>query len=160
MTGTLLHALQRNPAATREDLAAHLDATPAEIDAQLAELQAEGILLGYQAMLNTDRCEEREVTATIEVRIRPERGGGFDRIAHRIAKFEQVLSCYLMSGGYDLLVVVRGDNLREVSRFVAERLSTMEGVLSTSTHFRLKIYKENGMLLAGDDDPDRLAVSP
>jgi len=100
------------------------------------------------------------VEAVIEVRITPERAAGFDRLAHRIAKFDQVQSCYLMSGGYDLLVVVRGDNLQEVARFVAEKLGTIKGVISTATHFRLKAYKENGVLLFHEAKPQRLAVSP
>ncbi len=81
-------------------------------------------------------------------------------MALRIARFEQVTSCYLASGGYDLMVVVEGSDLREVARFVSERLSTMDGVLSTATHFRLKTYKENGFLIEGADEPERLAVSP
>ena len=100
------------------------------------------------------------MTAVIEVKITPERGGGFDRLAQRIARFDEVESCYLMSGGYDLLVVVTGESLRQVASFVAERLSTVEGVLSTATHFRLKCYKENGTLLAREEEPNRLVVSP
>lgn len=100
------------------------------------------------------------MTAVIEVKITPERGGGFDRLADRIAKFEQVESCYLMSGGYDLLVVVGGSNLQEVASFIAEKLSTIKGVISTATHFRLKAYKENGILLHRDPAPQRLAIAP
>ena len=96
----------------------------------------------------------------IEVKLTPERDGGFDRLAARIAKFDQVLSCYLMSGSYDLLLVVEGEDLMEVARFVSEKLSTMEGVLSTATHFRLKTYKENGFAFGGDEDPERLPVAP
>jgi DNA-binding Lrp family transcriptional regulator len=96
----------------------------------------------------------------IEVKITPEREGGFDRIASRIAKFEEVQTCYLMSGGYDLLVVVEAESLRGVASFVAEKLSTIDAVQSTSTHFRLKTYKENGAFHHFEQTPDRLSVSP
>ncbi len=96
----------------------------------------------------------------IEVKLAPERGGGFDRLATRIARFDQVVSCYLMSGSYDLLLVVEGKDLVEVATFVTEKLSTMEGVLSTATHFRLKTYKENGFVFGADEDPERLPVAP
>jgi DNA-binding Lrp family transcriptional regulator len=100
------------------------------------------------------------VRAFIEVKVTPERGGGFDRLALRIARFDQVVSCYLASGGYDLMVVVEGTDLREVARFVSERLSTLDGVLSTATHFQLKTYKQNGFLFEGEAGVERLAVSP
>src|SRR4029077_6069993 len=96
----------------------------------------------------------------IEVKITPERGGGFDRLASRIARFQEVESCYLMSGGYDLLVMVRGANLQEVASFIAEKLSTIKGVISTATHFRLKAYKENGVSLNQAAKSERLPGSP
>jgi DNA-binding Lrp family transcriptional regulator len=94
------------------------------------------------------------------VKITPEREGGFDRIAQRIAKYDEVRSCYLMSGGYDLLVIVEGEDLREVARFVSEKLATIQGVLSTGTHFMLKPYKEQGVLMHKERNEERLAVSP
>jgi DNA-binding Lrp family transcriptional regulator len=94
------------------------------------------------------------------VKITPERGGGFDRLATRIAKFSEVQSCYLMSGGYDLLVVVEGDTLQDVASFISEKLSTIKGVISTATRFRLKAYKENGVALYREERPKRLAVAP
>jgi DNA-binding Lrp family transcriptional regulator len=96
----------------------------------------------------------------IEVKITPERGGGFDRLAERIAKYSEVHSCYLMSGGYDLLVLVEGRNLREVASFVSEKLATIQGVISTATHFMLKAYKEHGILMRGEQNEERLAVTP
>ena len=98
--------------------------------------------------------------AVIEVKVTPERGGGFNRFAERIARFDEVESCYLMSGGYDLLVFVRGGSLQKVAAFVSEKLSTVEGVLSTSTHFMLKTYKEQGVLMGHAQAEERLAVSP
>ncbi len=100
------------------------------------------------------------IRAVIEVKIAPERGGGFDRLAERIAKHAEVNSCYLMSGGYDLLVVVEGKTLREVAAFVSEKLATIQGVLSTATHFMLKPYKEQGVLMAREQHEERLAVAP
>ncbi|MEM9016486.1 MAG: Lrp/AsnC ligand binding domain-containing protein, partial [Verrucomicrobiota bacterium] len=96
----------------------------------------------------------------IEVKLTPERDGGFDRLARRIAKFDQVSSCYLMSGSYDLAVIVEGDDLREVARFVSEKLSSLDGVLSTATHFQLKIYKQSGFLASDSHEDERLPVTP
>lgn len=157
---TLLRLLQQDAAASREDLARQLNLPLEEVNRRIAELEKSGVIRGYQAIVDRERLDKNTVTALIEVRITPERGGGFDRIAERIAKFDQVVSCYLMSGGYDLMVVVQGGSLREVASFVSEKLSTIESVMSTATHFRLKTYKENGALLVGDTPDDRLAVSP
>ena len=107
-----------------------------------------------------DKTDEDSVTAVIEVKITPERGGGFDRLAARIAQFDEVKSCYLMSGGYDLLVLAEGRTLQSIAAFIAEKLSTIQGVISTATHFRLKVYKENGALLSREKSEPRLAVSP
>ena len=100
------------------------------------------------------------MTAVVEVKITPERGGGFDRLANRIARFAEVQSCYLMSGGYDLLVVLEGRNLQEIAAFISEKLSTIKGVISTATRFRLKTYKENGVSLLREEKAQRLAVTP
>jgi DNA-binding Lrp family transcriptional regulator len=100
------------------------------------------------------------VRAVIEVKITPERGGGFDRLAERIAKYDEVVSCTLMSGAYDLLVVVEGSDLREVAQFVSEKLATVQGVVSTATHFMLKPYKEQGILMVPEKNQERLAITP
>ena len=132
-----------------------------EIEAEIARLQAEEILLGWRPVLNPERVQEDVVRAVIEVKISPERDGGFDRLATRIARFHAVESCYLMSGGYDLLVFAVGKDLREVASFVSERLASVEGVLSTATHFRLRAYKEQGhLLLSPGEGSDKPAVSP
>jgi DNA-binding Lrp family transcriptional regulator len=156
----LLKILKTNAQTPVAEMARELDLTEAEVSARILALEQEGLILGYQAVLDPEKTSNGDVTALIEVKIAPERGGGFDRLASRIAKFEEVQSCYLMSGGYDLLVVVEGGNLREVARFVAEKLSTIKGVLSTATHFRLKAYKENGALLHRPAKAARLAVAP
>jgi DNA-binding Lrp family transcriptional regulator len=157
---TLLRLLQQDATVSREDLARQLNLSLEEVQARIAALEKDGVLRGYQAIVDRERLDQNTVTAFIEVRITPERGGGFDRTAQRIAKFDQVVSCYLISGGYDLLVVVQGGSLREVASFVSEKLSTIESVISTATHFRLKAYKENGALLTNEAPEERLPVSP
>src|SRR5579859_3734239 len=138
-----------------------LQMSEADVERQLAELKQQGVLLGFRPVLNLANEETGVVRAVIEVRITPERGGGFNRLAERISRFDEVESCYLMSGGYDLLVFVNGSSLQKVAGFVTEKLSTLEGVLSTATHFLLRTYKEQGFLLdvkAGEND--RLKVTP
>ena len=137
-----------------------LNLPESEVAASIKKYEAEHIILGYRAILNEEKLGLDAVRAVIEVKITPERGGGFDRLAERIAKYSEVQSCYLMSGGYDLLVVVQGNNLREVATFVSEKLATIQGVISTDTHFMLKPYKEQGVLMKGEANEERLAVSP
>ena len=138
-----------------------LGLSKSEIEAELSRLQADQILLGWRPVLNPERAQEETVRAVIEVKISPERDGGFDRLASRISHFDSVESCYLMSGAYDLLVFAVGNDLREVATFVSERLTSIEGVLSTATHFMLRAYKEQGhLLLAPGDGSDKPAVSP
>ena len=156
----LLTLLQHDALASRADLAAQLDLSPEEVARRIAAYEAEGVILGYQTIIDSEKLGDQFVTAVIEVKVTPERDGGFDRLAHRVSKFSQVTSCYLMSGGYDLLVFIEGKSLREVATFVSEKLSTLEGVISTATRFRLKAYKENGVLLARPEGTARLAVSP
>lgn len=157
---TLLKLLRRSGRYSDAELAERASLSEDEVRKQLAAWEADGTVLGYQAVVDPAQTEHAAVAGYIEVKLTPEREGGFDRLASRIAKFDQVVSCYLMSGGYDLLLVVEGKDLMEVARFVSEKLSTMEGVLSSATHFRLKTYKENGFAFAGDDDPERLPVAP
>ncbi len=157
---SLLDLLEHNPMMPREDVGRLLDLSVDEVNARVAELEADGVIVGYQTVINRDKWSPDLVTSMIEVKITPERDGGFDRIASRIAKFEEVQSCYLMSGGYDLLIQVQAGNLREVADFVARKLSTIEGVLSTATRFRLKTYKENGTFHHQEPTAERLPVSP
>ncbi|MES2569136.1 MAG: Lrp/AsnC family transcriptional regulator [Verrucomicrobiota bacterium] len=157
---SLISLLRQNARAPIADLAKALNRSEEAVAAQILELERGGIILGYQVVVTPDQAEERAVTACIEVKITPERDGGFDRLATRIAKFSEVTSCYLMSGGYDLLVVVQGDTLQDVALFISEKLSTIKGVISTATHFRLKAYKENGVALYREEARQRLAVTP
>ena len=156
----MLEVLRREGRQSLASLAERYSLPEAEVRAKVAAWEAEGLILGYQAVIDTTKAEEAGVSAFIEVKLTPEGGGGFDRLATRIAKFDQVVSCYLASGGYDLMVLVQGDDLMSVARFVSEKLSSMEGVLSTATHFRLKTYKESGFLFGGSGEGERLPVSP
>ncbi|HVW21650.1 MAG TPA: Lrp/AsnC family transcriptional regulator [Opitutaceae bacterium] len=133
----------------------------AEIERHLEQLRQDKVFLGWRAVLDLSREASAAVRAVIEVKITPERGGGFNRLADRISRFDEVESCYLMSGGYDLLIFVAGPSLQKVASFVSERLSTIEGVLSTSTHFMLRSYKEGGYLIGAPAEPTgRLKVAP
>ncbi len=156
----IIDLLQQNALMPRADMARLLDLNEEDLNQAIARLENEGVILGYQAIVNREKWDSEKVTAVIEVKITPERDGGFDRIASRIAKFEEVQSCYLMSGGYDLLIIVEADNLRRAAAFVAEKLSTIDAVQATATHFRLKTYKENGAFHQMESAPERLAVSP
>jgi len=148
----------------------------AEIQTQLAELKKQGVFLGWRPVLDLARASALvsassgatgsagvapEVRAVIEVRLTPERGGGFNRLAKRISLFEEVESCYLMSGGYDLLVFVKGESMQKVAGFVSEKLSMIAGVLSTATHFQLRCYKDQGVILDPErGEAERLSVAP
>ncbi len=157
---TLLKLLRDDASLKPVQLAAMLNLTEAEVTTKIKALEADGIILGYRTVLNQEKVGDDVVRAVIEVKITPERGGGFDRLAERIAKYDEVKTCYLMSGGYDLLVVLEGNNLRSLATFVAEKLSTLQGVISTSTHFMLKTYKEQGVLMGHTQTEERLAVTP
>ena len=156
----LLRLVRDDASLSPTQLAALLGIPEAEVTGKLKAYEQDRVILGYRALLNEEKLGRDIVRAAIEVKVTPERGGGFDRLANRVAKYSEVESCYLMSGGYDLLVVVVGTNLREVASFVSEKLSTIQGVISTSTHFILKPYKEQGVLVAGTATDERLPVTP
>ena len=158
---SLIELLQKNARCGDKELAELLGTSVEDIQSRVGELENNGVILGYTAVVDPEHVEGgKRVSAVIEVKITPERGGGFDVLAARIAKFDQVESCVLMSGGYDLSVVVSGDSLHDVARFVAEKLSTLQGVISTATHFHLKTYKRDGFLAKSDGGGERLAVAP
>jgi DNA-binding Lrp family transcriptional regulator len=156
----LLHLLCRKARLSHQELGELLAMPPQAVAERIGVWEKDGTILGYHAVIDPEIIGDTSVSAFIEVKITPERGGGFDRLAMRLSRFEQVVSCYLASGGYDLMVVVEGADLREVARFVSEKLSTLDGVISTATHFRLKTYKENGFLFEHETTTERLAVSP
>lgn len=156
----LVDLLQREARLTTSEIADRLGRSEEEVAGMMKKLEGSGALLGYHAVVDKDQFDYVPVSALIEVKLTPERDGGFDRMARRIAKFDQVTSCYLMSGGYDLAVLVEGPSLRDVAQFVSEKLSTLEGVLSTATHFQLKVYKQSGFLAADTHEDERLPVTP
>ena len=142
-------------------LAEILGCEPAAVEQALQTLKEERKLLGWRPILHPHLNGEHEVRALIEIKLTPERQGGFDRLAERISRFDDVESCYLMSGNCDLTVIVKGQNLQAIAAFVSEKLATIEGVISTGTHFLLRVYKEQGYdLKESFDNPDKLAVSP
>ena len=156
----ILRLLGENGRLTAEEIAERIDAAAAEVENEIRILERENIIIGYQAIFNEGELPETAVKAIIEVKVKPEREGGFDKIARRISRFPQVSSLYLMSGAYDLQAEVTGRTLNEVAYFVSSKLSTIDGVLSTSTHFLLKKYKEGGKLMQEEDDHERLQVTP
>jgi DNA-binding Lrp family transcriptional regulator len=156
----LLKILQTNACAPRADIARQLGVSVTEVEQKIADYEKRGVIRGYQAVLNEDALNLDTVTAVIEVKVTPERGGGFNRIADRLSRFPEVRSAYLMSGTYDLLLFVEGRNLREVASFVSAKLATIDGVLSTSTHFMLKTYKRLGVLMDSSHEDERLTISP
>ncbi len=157
----LLDLLKQNARETDATFAMMLNTTVDDVRARIAALEASGVIRAYQAVINTDIiADHNDVCAVIELRIRPEREGGFDRIAQRIGGFPQVVSIFLMSGGFDLLLFVTGRNLQEVAGFVSGKLAPIDGVLSTATHFMLKTYKDQGVLMTGEEHDQRLPICP
>ncbi|MFD1178488.1 Lrp/AsnC family transcriptional regulator [Paenibacillus puldeungensis] len=141
-------------------LATLLGVTPEEVAEAIAELEQDHVIVKYATVINSSKLDDEKVTALIEVQITPERGRGFEAIAERVYLFPQVKSVYLMSGAYDLLVEVEGRNLKEVASFVSDKLSTLESVLSTKTHFILKKYKQDGVIFEDPEEDRRLMISP
>lgn len=142
----LLQLLESDCTLTPEQLASMAGMTVEEVKAAVKEFEAEKLILGYQAVVDWDRTQRENVTALIEVKVTPQRGEGFDRIAERIYQYDEVESVYLMSGAYDLTVIISGRTLKEVAQFVGERLSTLEDVTGTATHFILHKYKEKHLI--------------
>ncbi len=157
----ILEILEKNALVTPEEIAKMLKKKPDEIKKAVKKYEKEGVILKYKAVINRDliKAEESRVRALIQVNIAPQKDVGFDKIAERIYSFPEVTSCYLISGTYDLLVIVEGKNLHQVSQFVAEKLSCLENVRGTTTHFLLKKYKEDGIILKQKEENKRIAIS-
>ena len=156
----LLEVLEKNSRISVKDLAVMLQEDEGEIAARRTQLEKSKIIFGYHTMINWDKAHIDRVTALIEVRVTPQRGEGFDTIAQRIYQFEEVTAVYLMSGAFDLTVIVEGKTMKEVALFVAQRLAPIDQVLSTSTHFILKRYKDHGIVLEDHEKDERMIVSP
>lgn len=156
----ILKSIDKNAKLSAKDLAIMLGAGEEDIVTAIAEMEADSIICGYPALINWDKTSRERVTALIEVKVTPQRGQGFDRIAERIYRFDEVESVYLMSGGFDLTVIIEGRSMREVASFVSGKLAPMEAVLSTATHFVLKKYKEHGIPLVNEIEEERMLVTP
>lgn len=154
----LLKLLDTNARLTNAQLAAMLNTTEEEVVHQLNDLEQAGVVRAYKALIDWERTDRAYVTAVIELRVTPKRDLGFEGIAEQVMRFDEVESVYLMSGGYDLLVTVTGRTFKEVSMFVAKRLSTLDSVLSTATHFVLRRYKESGVMFLGEQKDERGAL--
>ena len=154
----ILEILEKNARATDEEIAVMLNKSVEEVRAAIKKYEDEGVILGYTSMINWEKTSKESVIALIEVKVTPQRGQGFDKVAERIYKFPEVKACYLMSGGFDLTVIVEGKTMKEVALFVAEKLSPLDSVLSTSTHFVLKKYKDKGVIFEEDYKDGREAV--
>ncbi len=156
----ILEILGNDARIPQERIALMTGRTQEQVTAAIERLEREKIIVNYPATINWDMVNRDEVEALIEVRVTPQRGEGFDAIAEHIYRFEEVSSVYLMSGAYDLMVLIRGHTMKQLALFVAEKLSTLEHVNSTATHFVLKKYKHNGVILDGARADERLVVSP
>ena len=147
MREQILAMIERNSKIDLKELAIMLGTSEEIIANEIAQMEKEQVICGYHTLIDWEKTSAEKVTALIEVRVTPQRGQGFDTIAERIYNYPEVQSVYLISGAYDLLVILQGKTLREVSSFVSDKLSTLDTVLSTATHFILKQYKENGTIL-------------
>lgn len=160
MREELLAIIEKNSRMGLKELAILLGVEEVQVANELAAMEAEGIICGYHTLIDWEKTSKDKVTALIEVRVTPQRGQGFDKIAERIYKYPEVHAVYLISGGYDLLVSLEGKTLREVSSFVSDKLSTLDTVISTATHFILKKYKDHGTILEKKYEDTREKVTP
>lgn len=158
MRNEILELVEKNGRLSAAEIAVMLATDAATVEGMLATLEAEGVILGYSAVIDWEKTERESVTAYIEVKVTPQRGQGFDKVAERIYQYPQVRSCNLMSGGYDLFVAVEGRTMKEVALFVSEKLAPIEFVLSTSTHFVLRKYKDKGTIFVSPQKDEREVV--
>ncbi|HBF38532.1 MAG TPA: AsnC family transcriptional regulator [Firmicutes bacterium] len=156
----ILELLEHNDRLTPAEIAVMLGMREEDVKAKIAEMEAEKVILNYRAMVNWERAGVEKVDALIEVKVIPQRDVGFDEIAERIYRFSEVTSVFLMSGAYDLMVLVEGTTMKEVALFVSQKLATIQNVQSTATHFVLKKYKLEGVIMDGKEEVERLVVTP
>ncbi len=160
MREELLMVIEKNSRIDLRELAVILGVEEIDVVNELATMEKEGIICGYHTLIDWEKTNIDKVTALIEVRVTPQRGHGFDSIAERIYKYPEVHATYLISGGYDLLVILEGKTLKEISNFVSDKLSTQESILSTATHFILKKYKDHGTILEKKHFDERMVITP
>ena len=160
MREKILAVIEKNSRIDIRDLAILLGENEAAVANEIAEMEKEHIICGYHTLINWDNTSDEKVVALIEVKVTPQRGMGFDKIAERIYQYNEVNAVYLMSGAYDFTVFIEGRTMREVALFVSEKLSTLESVLSTATHFVLKKYKDHGTIIAETVQDERMLITP
>lgn len=157
----LLHILEENSDLSIDTLASMLNMPVESVEQMIAELKQKNVIVKYMALVNWDKLEENDhVTAVIDVKVTPKRDVGFDEVAERIYRFPEVKSVYLMSGAYDLSVTIEARTMKEIAQFVSDKLSTLDSVISTTTHFMLKRYKHDGVVLTDGEDDKRMVVTP
>ena len=160
MRDELLAIVEKNSRIDTKELAVLLGVQEIDIINELQKLQEDGIICGFHTLINWEKTDIEKVTALIEVRVTPQRGQGFDTIAERIYKYPEVRAVYLISGGFDLLVILEEKTLKEIANFVSDKLSTIDSVLSTATHFILKKYKDHGIMLSEKYEDKREVITP
>lgn len=154
----ILEILEKNARCSHADIAAMTGRTETEVQNAIAAYEKDHTIAGYTTLVNWDKTDGEQVTALIEVKVTPQRDRGFDKVAERIYSYPEVKACYLMSGGFDLSVVIEGRSMKEVALFVAEKLAPIEAVTSTATHFVLKKYKDHGFVFGPGPEDDREQV--
>ncbi len=159
MSRTVLQLLRTEGRMAADEIAERLGISREEAASEVKRLHDERVILGYRTVINPEKTGDDSVLAIIEVKVSPQRDVGFDAIARRIYRFPEVRTCYLISGAYDLLLLVEGESLRQVASFVAEKLATLDHVHSTTTHFLLRKYKEDGVFIHEEDESERLIIS-
>ena len=160
MRNEILRMLENNSRIDLHDLAIMLGTDDSVVMQEIEKMENEGVICGYPTLINWDKTDTEKVTALIEVSVVPQRGQGFEKLAERICNYPEVKSIYLMSGAFDFVVFLEGKTLKEVSMFVSTKLSTLEAVSGTATHFVLKKYKDHGMILMEKDESNRMKVTP
>lgn len=160
MNEELLSIIEKNSKIGLKDLAVMLNLSEETVLNELETLEKEGVICGYHTLIDWEKTSIEKVTALIEVRVTPQRGQGFDKIAERIYNYPEVRAVYLISGGFDLLVILEEKSLREISNFVSDKLSTLDNVLSTATHFILKKYKDHGTVFVKKHEDEREIITP
>jgi DNA-binding Lrp family transcriptional regulator len=160
MREAILAVLEKNSRIDIADLAAMMGVTEIEVANEIADMEKERVICGYHTLINWNKTSDEKVTALIEVKVTPQRGIGFDSIAERIYKYNEVHALYLMSGGFDFTVIIEGKSMKQVALFVSDKLAPLDAVLSTSTHFVLKKYKDHGTVLEASQSDERMMITP
>ena len=160
MREKILAVIEKNSRIDIHDLAILLGENEVAVANEIAEMEKERIICGYHTLINWDNTSEEKVSALIEVKVTPQRGMGFDKLAERIYQYSEVNALYLMAGGFDFMVIIEGKTMRQVAQFVSDKLAPMEAVLSTATHFVLKKYKDHGTIISEPVQDERMLITP